>query len=107
MNFICTIKMVETLVESNHVWFTTDMTNYTVNPEEQLANCTNYERHWKEITSSSEIAALPSVEDATQWVNDYMERSGLHLQVLVCGSLHLVGAVMATLNVTADNLYES
>ena len=83
------------------------MTNHTVNPEEQFDNCKNYEQHWKEIASSSETMALPSVEDATQWLNDYREKSGLHLQVLVCGSLHLVGAVMATLSVTADNLYES
>ena len=65
-------EFVETLVESNHiVWFTTDMTNHTVNPEEQFDNCKNYEQHWKEIASSSETMAFPSVEDATQWLNDY------------------------------------
>lgn len=90
------------------VLFTTDMTNYTVNPEEQFDKCKSYEENWKDTTPSCETAALRSVEDAVQWLNDYRERSPeLHLQVLVCGSLHLVGAVMATLSITADNLYES
>ena len=95
--------------QGNHiVLFTTDMTNYIVNPEEQFAKCKSYEENWKDATPSCETAALRSVEDAVQWLNDYRERSPeLHLQVLVCGSLHLVGAVMATLSITADNLYES
>ena len=82
------------------------MTNLTVDSEEQLSKCKDYEQYWKNINSSSETAVLPSVEDATQWLSSYRETSGLHLQALVCGSLHLVGAVMATLNLTADNLYE-
>ena len=82
------------------------MTNFTVDTEEQLNNCKEYEQHWKNINSRGETVIHPSVEEATQWLSSYREREGLHLQVLVCGSLHLVGAVMATLNLTADNLYE-
>ena len=82
------------------------MTNFTVDSEEQLANCNNYEQYWKKVDYSGETVVLRSVEDATQWLNSYRETSGLHLQILVCGSLHLVGAVMATLNLTANNLYE-
>lgn len=82
------------------------MTNYAVDAEEQLNNCKQYQQHWKNIHSSGETVVLPSVEEATQWLGSYRDREGLHLQVLTCGSLHLVGAVMATLNLTADNLYE-
>ena len=80
------------------------MVNFTVDSEEQLAKCNEYEQYWKNINSTTETAILPSVEEAAQWLSSSGERSGVHLQVLVCGSLHLVGAVMATLNLTADNL---
>jgi len=84
----------------------TDTINFTVNAEEQLANCKTYEQYWRNISGSSETAVLPSAEDAIHWLNDYRERSSLHVQVLVCGSLHLVGAAMATLHLTANDLCE-
>lgn len=82
-----------------------DMTNFTVDPEEQLANCKAYERYWRDINPSCETNVLPSFEDVTHWF--VKEKSGSHVQALVCGSLHLVGAAMATLHVTANNLYDS
>ena len=73
--------------------------------EEQLAKCYEYEQYWKNISSSTETAVLPSVEDTAQWLSSSRERSGAHLQVLVCGSVRLVGVVMASLNLTTDDLY--
>ena len=89
-----------------HEYFATDMALLTVDTEEQLAKYNEYEQYWKNISPSTETAILPSVEDTARWLSSSMERSGLHLQVLVCGSVSLVGVVMATLNLTADNLYE-
>lgn len=86
------------------MFHTADMTNFTVDSEEQLARCKGYQQYWKDLNSSSETTVLPSVEDAMQWIDSYGERSGTHVQVLVCGSLHLVGVVMATLKLTVDNL---
>ena len=81
------------------------MANLTVDTAEQLAKCNEYEQQWKNISPSTETAVLPSVKDTAQWLNRSRERSGVHLQVLVCGSVSLVGVVMASLNLTADDLY--
>lgn len=83
------------------------MTNFTTDFQEQFTRCKDYEQYWRDKSTLSETIVLPSVRDAAQWLGSYKERTGLHVQVLVCGSLHLVGAVMATLNLTADNLHEA
>jgi len=83
------------------------MTNLTVTPAEQLQRCKDNEQIWREVHPSSQSTTVRSVNDAVDWINTMTAREGTnHLQVLVCGSLHLVGAVMTSLDITNDYMYE-
>ena len=46
-----------------------------------------------------------NISQAIEWVEELREKnSGIYLQLLVCGSLHLVGGVMKTLGYDANNV---
>ena len=47
---------------------------------------------------------FPCAREAMDWVNNKCQE-GVHLQVLVCGSIRLIGVVMWQLQLNADNLY--
>ena len=61
--------------------------------EESILRCIDNEQCWKGLgDNNSHTIQFPCAE-------------GVHLQVLVCGSIRLIGAVMWQLQLNADNLY--
>ena len=45
---------------------------------------------------------LPTIEHAINWITEYSKRTDASLQVLVTGSLHLIGGTMAILEIDVD-----
>lgn len=44
------------------------------------------------------------MSEAIEWIGGVKDQK-VHVQVLVCGSLHLVGGVMKLIGCTAEKLY--
>jgi folylpolyglutamate synthase len=53
---------------------------------------------WKALDPSANVMLIPSIEEAINTARDLAERAGgLKVQVLVTGSLHLVGGALGIL----------
>ena len=83
----------------------TDTTNRTITTKQQLERCHYNQQCWKTIHPTSQTISLRSVSDAVNQINEMTIEGTNHVQVLVCGSLHLVGAVMTSLDITNDHIY--
>ena len=93
--------------------FFPDQSNYAITLEGQLQRCHNNAALWKELNDSghhtgmttfiNEPSVFESISEAIDWV-DRNKSSNTHIQVLVCGSLHLVGGVMKVLGCTTDTI---
>ncbi|XP_065917696.1 folylpolyglutamate synthase, mitochondrial-like isoform X2 [Dysidea avara] len=82
-----------------------DTTNRTITTKQQLERCHYNQQCWKTIHPTSQTISLRSVSDAVNQINEMTIEGTNHVQVLVCGSLHLVGAVMTSLDITNDHIY--
>jgi folylpolyglutamate synthase len=51
---------------------------------------------WTKLDSTAEVAILPSIEDALEYVKKLQDPSGV-VQIFVTGSIHLVGGMLALL----------
>jgi folylpolyglutamate synthase len=51
---------------------------------------------WTKLDSTAEVAVIPSIEDALEYVQELQDPSGM-VQIFVTGSAHLVGGVLALL----------
>jgi folylpolyglutamate synthase len=51
---------------------------------------------WAKLDSTAEVAVLPSIEDAFEYVQKLQDPSG-KVQIFVTGSTHLIGGVLALL----------
>jgi folylpolyglutamate synthase len=51
---------------------------------------------WTKLDSTAEVAALPSIEDALEYVKKLQDPGGM-VQIFVTGSTHLIGGMLALL----------
>ncbi len=90
-----------------------DQTNFKVSTENILARCHDNALLWKQLhndsSDASSLAKEPlvfnSISDAINWVGGATSNN-CHLQVLVCGSLYLVGGALASLGYNTDTLLQ-
>lgn len=57
---------------------------------------------WNQLNSSvdnHETHVFSSIEESVKWIIEYHQQTDREIQVLITGSLHLVGGVMAVLNI--------
>ena len=79
-----------------------------------MKRCHDNEAAWRKLVigqngSSEEpscvTAVLPSINDALVWVEGLsLSKTDFHVQLLLTGSLHLVGAALRTLGYTVDDV---
>lgn len=71
-----------------------DFVNSNIDPAalKELTLQTRLGDAWKSLDPEAEVAVLPSIQDAI----NHVRRKG-EVQVLVTGSIHLVGGVISTL----------
>ena len=79
-----------------------DQTNYTVTSDSQLQRCHDNESLWKRLSSSS-THVFSCADEAVRWVRE-MGNDQHHVQVLVTGSLHLVGSMIRVLGYQVEDL---
>ena len=94
-----------------------DQTNVKLNPTQVCSRCQENALLWKRLHShgegrsdtprlSNEPVVFDSISDAIGWVGG-VSSPDTHLQVLVCGSLYLVGGVLASLGYNTDTLLQN
>jgi folylpolyglutamate synthase len=81
--------------------------NTSASDVEKLSVQTNLAKVWKELSPNTEVAALPTIEEAVQFVRGLAaternkgaesEKDQVAVSVLVTGSLHLVGGLLEVL----------
>ncbi|GAV00494.1 hypothetical protein RvY_11333 [Ramazzottius varieornatus] len=88
-----------------------DQANFTVNRDQQLARCGKQKILWEELNgvkqrkdSVAEAICFDSVKDTLAWLEDFAENNDGKVEILVTGSLHLVGAVLSVLDPTLENV---
>lgn len=90
-----------------------DQTLVSSTPSTVMKRCHDNEAAWRKLMidqggsseSSCVTAVLPSVNDALVWVEGLsLSEKGSHIQLLLTGSLHLVGAALRTLGYTVDDV---
>ena len=92
--------------------FFADQTNFKVCTENLLSRCQDNALLWKQLHEQStntprlvnEPLTFNSISDAVNWVDGAIPND-CHTQVLVCGSLYLVGGVLASLGYSTDSLF--
>ena len=90
------------------MYYAVDIDNLATNNEEvmkeNVSRCATNEHCWKTLDSGSQTMQFSCVRHTMDWISN-KGQEGVHLQVLVCGSFRLIGAVMWNLKLSADNLY--
>ena len=86
-----------------------DIANFTVERQQQLTRCTMQEEVWKSLAHAEvgcTTRCFESVSQAIQWIEGIGMSSGDAgtVEVLVTGSLHLVGSIMTLLDPTLEHL---
>ena len=99
-----------------------DLTNRNESASHALHRCYDNKSAWQKLTGIhdhvAEIGASTStlmennphtkvftcISEATEWIGGVRDQR-VHVQVLVCGSLHLVGGVMKIIGCTAEKLF--
>ena len=92
-----------------------DQTNFKVCTEDLHQRCLDNALLWKRLhdhpdtpSVRNEPRIFTSISDAINWVGGVASNDkSTHVQVLVCGSLHLVGGVLASLGYNTDTLLQS
>lgn len=80
-----------------------ELCEHTIDPIDALIkNCYGNQEVWHTLTTpdSCDTLVFHCVSDAIKWVETIREEKGVHLQVLVCGSLRFVGVTMTILGCT-------
>lgn len=91
-------------MKTNTIWgktvnFLAD-SNYYLTTDKQFLRCKEYEQFWREINGNdSNTMVFNSIEEAL----DFVGKSGEKCDVLVTGSLHLVGGVLSLLEPTLND----
>lgn len=52
---------------------------------------------WKELDGEAEVAVKGSIEEAVEWVRNVADTANAEVEVLVTGSVHLVGGFLEVL----------
>ncbi|KAL1915146.1 uncharacterized protein VTP21DRAFT_7627 [Calcarisporiella thermophila] len=100
-----TLSTLQSQVKFDHALFCTNITyadntykgdnqNNMVNPDDKLLLQHGFAQSWSQLVPECNAHVFPTVEHATKWVKDQGDA-----EVLVTGSLQLVGNVMTVLGV--------
>ncbi|OQV17340.1 Folylpolyglutamate synthase, mitochondrial [Hypsibius exemplaris] len=89
---------------------TSDVANLTVNADQQLERCNVQEKIWRDLADSTgaeggrdcSTLCFASVTNAFRWIDEMERQNGVEVEVLVTGSLHLVGAMLTLLDPTLE-----
>ncbi|GES91256.1 FolC bifunctional protein [Rhizophagus clarus] len=83
--------------------FKLDLQSNSMIIDEKLTSQNNLSESWNQLNSSvednHETHVFSSIEESVKWIVEYHRQTNREIQVLVTGSLHLVGGVMAVLNI--------
>ncbi|RIA83423.1 Mur ligase [Glomus cerebriforme] len=82
--------------------FKPDLQNNTIRIDEKLTLQKNLAKSWGSLNSTidnHEIHVFSSIEESIKWILEHCQQTNREIQVLVSGSLHLVGGVMTVLNI--------
>jgi folylpolyglutamate synthase len=69
---------------------------------DELTLQNNLAKSWNQLNSSinnHKTHVFSSIEESVKWIIEYYQQTNREIQVLITGSLHLVGGVMAVLNI--------
>ncbi|XP_019858163.1 PREDICTED: folylpolyglutamate synthase, mitochondrial-like isoform X2 [Amphimedon queenslandica] len=88
-------------ITSNDI-HSSDQANYNVSVADMLGRCYDNEKAWLSLPGvCQKTKVFDCISDAVNWVGRVRKTNKeLYVQVLVCGSLHLVGGAMNVLGVT-------
>lgn len=78
------------------------MQSNSITSDEKLTLQKNLAESWRQLNSSidnHETHVFLSIEESVKWIIEYYQQTNRKIQVLITGSLHLVGGVMAVLNI--------
>ena len=90
-----------------------DSANFTVDRDQQLARCEKQKTVWEDLNGLGRThenylvggaKCFSSVKEAMLWLDGFAENNQGKIEVLVTGSLHLVGAVLSVLDPTLENV---
>jgi len=99
------------LLITQFIHINTDIDNFAANAEahtgDSMMKCMENEQCWRDLDESSVTLKFSCVRQAMDWIDRKAGGEFAHIQVLVCGSIRLMGAVMWRLGLNADNLYKS
>ena len=56
------------------------------------------------MENDSRTKVFTCISEAIEWINGVRDQQ-VHVHLMVCGSLHLVGGVMKLIGCTAEKLY--
>ncbi|CAB4374728.1 unnamed protein product [Rhizophagus irregularis] len=82
--------------------FKLDLQSNSDTIDEKLTLQKNLAESWSQLNSSIdnyETHVFLSIEESVKWIIEYYQQTNREIQVLITGSLHLVGGVMAVLNI--------
>ncbi|CAG8544654.1 1461_t:CDS:2, partial [Scutellospora calospora] len=85
--------------------FKPDLQNNTIKIDENLTWQKTLAEIWPTIISkskTSETHIFPTIQNTIDWILEHCKESEREVQVLVTGSLHLVGGVMAVLEIDVN-----
>lgn len=74
-----------------------DNTNFTVTEQQETNTCQKNVHTWLELDSKAKVLSVPCISDAIQRIDEIQCNNG-PVQVLVTGSIHLVGGFLSILH---------
>lgn len=84
-----------------------DLSNFTVSTLKELTRCRHNQALWNQLTNSTgQTKVMSSISDVVVFVEDLNRQFGNQLSainVLVTGSMHLIGAFLTKLNPYLEN----
>ena len=77
------------------------MQNNTIRIDENLTVQKKLAESWSSMNNqiNSKAHVFSSVEGSIKWIIEYYQQTNREIQVLIAGSLHLIGGVMTVLNI--------
>ena len=121
LNIHCSnIKLITAIPFSSPICFLllpvvfSDQTYVSVTSDSQLQRCHDNESLWKSLYASSSTHVFSCSDETVRWVREKVKSGGgggggegdgqQHIQVLVTGSLHLVGSMIRVLGYQVEDM---
>ena len=73
--------------------------------EQQLQRCKQNFQFWTSFGSIAQTQIFASANQAFDFIDNNISKNE-QVEILVTGSLHLIGAVMTALNLSDDNVFK-